>query len=99
MNITVYSTENCAACKMLKNYLKDKNVDYTSIMVDEDESAYNAMLELSGGVSSVPQITIGDKHLVGFRKSAVEALLTVEDDFLSGVSADSSPVEVCESCQ
>ena len=98
-SVKVYSTNNCSACKLLKGYLKEKGVEYTSVMVDEDESGYNEMMELSGGVSAVPQISINGEHLIWFRKSLLETkLFAQEDDFLSGVSGVDA-YEVCENCQ
>lgn len=47
MNITIYSTETCGFCKMLKKYLDDKNIKYTVKMADSDEAIARELFEKS----------------------------------------------------
>ena len=97
-DITVYSTKNCSACKLLKGYLKENHLEYKEVLVDEDEEAFNLMFEKSGGVSSVPQIQINDQYLIGFSKKKLNDII-YPDDFLSGIMVNEEEPEVCESCQ
>lgn len=47
MNITIYSTETCGYCKMLKKYLDDKGFKYTVKMADSDEAIARELFEKS----------------------------------------------------
>lgn len=63
--VTVYSKEVCPYCDRAKQLLKNKDVDYEEIRVDEDEQQLAKMKELSGQ-RTVPQIFIGDEPIGGF---------------------------------
>jgi len=74
--ITIYSTEWCQPCKYLTKYLESKGIPYTKLDVEKDQAAYDKMMELSGGVASVPQINIdGEVHMIGFTKPKLDEVL------------------------
>lgn len=53
--ITIYTTETCPKCKILKKKLEDKQLQYIDIW-DEDE-----LLKL--GIDEVPVLKVEDKFL------------------------------------
>ncbi len=57
MKITVYSTKTCAYCTMLKRWLDEKKIDYTTYSVDENPIAAQNMVRISGQMS-VPFSTV-----------------------------------------
>lgn len=57
MKITIYSTQTCPYCVMLKNWLDDKGVAYTNYMVDQNPIAAQQMVQLSGQMG-VPFSTV-----------------------------------------
>lgn len=63
--VTVYSKEVCPYCDRAKQVLKNQDIDYKEIMVDQDEEQLAKMKELSGR-KTVPQIFIGDESIGGF---------------------------------
>ncbi len=80
MIITIYSTTVCPYCKMLKDYLRSKNVPYAEKLVDIDESAQKEMAEVSGGFLGVPFTLIakddGTKETVlGFDKGKLDSII------------------------
>lgn len=84
MQITIYSTTTCPYCKMLKDYLKEKNVAYGEKFVDVDEAAREEMMASSGGFLGVPFTTItldnGSKETVlGFDKGKVNKVLGITE--------------------
>ncbi|MBM3204406.1 glutaredoxin family protein [Candidatus Uhrbacteria bacterium] len=74
MTVTVYSTPTCPYCKLAKDFLKEKNVDYTDIDVASDTAAANEMVKMSGQMG-VPVIKVDDDIIVGWNKSALEDVL------------------------
>ena len=64
-NIVVYCTQFCPYCVRANSLLDSKNVTYTSIDIDQQPEKYSEMVGKSGGVTSVPQIFIGDMHVGG----------------------------------
>ena len=75
MDIKIYSTSWCSPCRMLTKYLDDRGFTYTKVDVEKNLDEYKEMLRLSNGIESVPQVTIGDKHLVGFNRKYLEDAL------------------------
>ena len=74
VEVKVYSTPTCPYCHMVKDFLKEKGIEYEDINVQEDEEARKEMIERSGEMG-VPQILIGDKLIIGFNKPAIEEAL------------------------
>lgn len=75
MTITIYSTPTCPYCKLVKDYLKEKNITYKDIDVASDPSAANEMVKKSGQMG-VPVIDIDGQIIVGWNKGALEEALS-----------------------
>lgn len=80
MNVIIYSTTTCPYCKMLKDYLTSKNVDFVEKLVDQDETAKTEMADVSGGFLGVPfTVIVKDDNtketVVGFDKGKLEEIL------------------------
>ncbi len=57
MKITIYSTTTCPYCVKLKQWLDEKNVQYTDYLVDKNPYAAQAMVSQSGQMG-VPFSTV-----------------------------------------
>lgn len=82
MQITVYSTTTCPYCKMLKDYLKEKNISYSEKLVDIDDAAREEMMASSGGFLGVPFTIValdnGNKEtILGFDKGKINKTLGI----------------------
>lgn len=77
--IKIYSTATCVYCKMLKEYLSSKNIEFEDIDVSTDQEAGKEMVEKSGqmGVPVSAITTDGGKEevIVGFDKEKINQLL------------------------
>lgn len=83
MQITVYTTTTCPYCKMLKDYLKEKNILFVEKFVDQDEAARDEMTKESNGFLGVPFSVValddGRKDSVlGFDKGKLNSLLGIQ---------------------
>lgn len=83
MQITIYSTTTCPYCKMLKDYLTEKNVNFTEKLVDTDDTSRDEMMKSSGGFLGVPFTTVlkqdGSKEtILGFDKGKLNSVLNLE---------------------
>ena len=58
--ITMYSADWCGDCRRSKRLLNELNVLYTIIDVDADESAAEKVIEINGGMRSIPVIVFDD---------------------------------------
>ncbi len=78
MNIIVYSTPTCPYCKLAKEFLKEKAIDFKDIDVSADSSAANEMVKKSGQMG-VPVIDVGGQIIVGWNKTALEEALKMKE--------------------
>ena len=72
--VKVYSTQSCPFCFMVKDFLKDNNVEFEDIDVAGDQNALREMMKKSGQ-NGVPQIEIDGKIIVGFNEQALRKAL------------------------
>jgi len=56
----MYSADWCGDCRRSKRLLNELNVPYTLIDVDTDESAAEKVIEINGGMRSIPVIVFDD---------------------------------------
>lgn len=71
---TVYTTNTCPYCTMMKNYLDEQNIPYREVNVQEDEEAGRKLVETTGQMG-VPQTELNGKWILGFDTAAVQEAL------------------------
>lgn len=59
--ITIYTTNTCAYCEMVKKYLTSKGQTYTVINLDEQPELRQSVIEMSGAMT-VPVILVEDEQ-------------------------------------
>jgi glutaredoxin-like YruB-family protein len=74
--VKVYSTPTCPYCIRLKEYLKQKNIDFQNIDVSSDRASLDEMVRLTGQMG-VPVVSIGADTIVGFDKEKIDAALNI----------------------
>lgn len=72
--VKVYSKNNCIQCKMTKELLKQRNVNFLEINVDnvENKDALSALKEK--GIKSLPYVETEIKSWTGFRPAEIKAI-------------------------
>ena len=58
--ITMYSADWCGDCRRSKRLMDSLNVKYSIIDVDADEAAAAKVIEINGGMRSIPVIIFSD---------------------------------------
>ena len=72
--VKLYSTSFCPYCKLVKDLLNQRSVEFVEVNVQEDHEAAKEMIRKSGQ-TGVPVLDIGGKIIVGFdREKILEAL-------------------------
>lgn len=74
LDIAIYSTPTCPYCKMAKEFLKSKNIQFKDIDVGKNSDAAREMIKKSGQMG-VPVLDINGKIIVGFDRDAIEGAL------------------------
>lgn len=82
MKITVYSTPTCPYCKLVKDYLREKQMPFEEIDVAANGEAAKEMVKISGQMG-VPVVDINGQIIVGWNKQALEDVLTHQKQALA----------------
>jgi len=77
MKVIVYSTRTCPWCVKVKDFLKENNVEFKEIYVDEDHEAAKKMVEDTGQMG-VPVTEIGEQFVIGYDVSRLKELLKLK---------------------
>jgi glutaredoxin 3 len=74
--VKLYSTPYCPYCSTLKQYLKDKGVEFTDIDVSQNEQERDDMVKKSDQIG-VPVLDIDGSIIIGFDKEKIDKLLKI----------------------
>ncbi len=72
--IRIFSQPTCPACNELKEYLKNKGVEFEDYNILEDNKALEEMLHVHK-VRVTPLLIIGNDRMIGFNPDELESLL------------------------
>ena len=76
--VKLYTTPACPYCFTLREFLKEKNVEFQEIDVSQDDKARDEMIERSGQMAA-PVLDIDGEIVVGFDKEKILKLLKIKD--------------------
>ncbi len=68
--VKIYTTPTCPYCIMVKQFLKDNNIDFENIDVSSDQLAAEEMMQKSGQMG-VPVLDVNGEVIIGFDKEAI----------------------------
>jgi glutaredoxin 3 len=72
--ITVYSTPTCPYCIRLKQFLKERNLQFNDIDVSVDSQAADEIVRRTGQMG-VPVVDIDGRIIIGFDRRLIEEAL------------------------
>jgi glutaredoxin 3 len=72
--VKIYTAPGCPFCFLVKEYFKEKGINFEEIDVSKDEKAAREMMDKSGQIG-VPVIEIDEQIVVGFDREKIEKLL------------------------
>ena len=72
--ITVYTTNTCPYCVMMKNFLKDQGLPFKEVNVQMDQIAADRLVATTGQLG-VPQTEINGQWVLGFDPEKVMSLV------------------------
>ncbi|MBI2621225.1 MAG: hypothetical protein HYW63_01075 [Candidatus Levybacteria bacterium] len=79
--VKIYSTTTCPYCKMLKQYLSEKNIQFEDVLIDQQPEEMQASIDSCGSMG-VPctHITKDDGtvvNILGFDKEKINNVLGI----------------------
>ena len=60
--ITIYSAGWCPDCLRVKNFLKDRGVEFHEVDIDEDTESEELVLRVNSGKRKVPTLKVGERY-------------------------------------
>jgi glutaredoxin-like YruB-family protein len=82
MHIRIYSTPVCGYCRLAKEFLKSKNIEFEEVDVMANQAAAEEMIKISGQMG-VPVIAITKDNnlqeiMVGFQEEKLKQILNIK---------------------
>ena len=74
--IKIYSTPACPYCVTLKEFFKERGIEFEDVNVAEDLKAQEEMIKKSGQMG-VPVVEINGEIIVGFDREKISKLLKI----------------------
>ena len=75
--VRLFTTPACPYCYTLKEFFKEKNIEFEEIDIAHDEKAKDELIKKSGKME-VPVVEIDNQIVVGFDKEKICHLLNIE---------------------
>lgn len=72
--ITVFTTNTCAYCKMVKQFLTMKGKEFKVVNLDEDLQARQELYEKTGALT-VPITQVNDQYVIGWNRSRLAEVI------------------------
>lgn len=72
--ITVFTTNTCAYCKMVKQYLTLKGKEFTEVDLHENPEKRQELFEKTGALT-VPITQVGDDFIIGWNRQKFAEVL------------------------
>ena len=76
--VRLFTSPSCPFCYSLKDFLKEKGIEFEEIDVSQDEKARDEMIKKTGKME-VPAIEIDRQIVVGFDKKKIVQLLNIKE--------------------
>ncbi len=73
--ITVFTVEKCEACILVRDQLQARAIPFTEIDVAGDKEKYKQLTDVTGGVATVPTLTLDGKVFSGHNASTLDLAL------------------------
>ena len=72
--VKVYTTPTCPYCTKVKDFLKERGIEFTAYDVSQDREALKEMIEISNS-RSVPVISACNEVMIGFDEGKLTQML------------------------
>ena len=69
VNATLYSIPDCEACDEIREFLKLRNISITDKNVSSNLELQGELKTITGGDLKVPAVVIGEKTIIGYKRS------------------------------
>lgn len=60
--ITMYGAGWCPDCRRVKDFLKERGVEFREVDIDKDEACEELVLRVNNGKRKVPTLRVGERY-------------------------------------
>lgn len=60
--ITIYSAGWCPDCRRVKNFLKERGMEFQEVDIDKDEESEELVFRVNNGKRKVPTLKVGERY-------------------------------------
>jgi glutaredoxin len=78
LEVTMYCTSWCPACRRARNYLKANRIPFKEIDIGKDREAAARVRNWADGNETTPVFEIGDSIVINFNRSRLDSLLNLD---------------------
>lgn len=75
MSVKIYSTPTCSACKMVKNYLRERQIKFTDYNISSDQRKAEELVYKTHQ-TGVPVIDFNGKIIIGFNREKLDRIIS-----------------------
>jgi len=61
-DVTIYSTGWCPDCRRVKNFLKERGVEFREVNIEEDMDGEDLVIRVNHGKRKVPTLKVGERY-------------------------------------
>ncbi len=61
-DVTIYSTGWCPDCRRVKNFLKERGVEFREVNIEEDKDGEDLVIRVNHGKRKVPTLKVGERY-------------------------------------
>ena len=72
--VKIYTSIGCKPCKMVKNFLLEKGIEFTEYNISKDQDSLEYLLKR--GFMATPVTFLRDEFVVGYNISKLESMLS-----------------------
>ena len=76
--VKVFTTPVCPYCYTLKEFLKEKGIDFVDIDISKDEKAREDLIQKTGKMEA-PVVEIDGEIVIGFDRKKIVNLLDIKE--------------------
>jgi mycoredoxin len=61
-DVTIYSTVWCPDCRRVKDFLKERGIEYREVNIEEDPAGEDLVIRVNDGRRTVPTLKVGERY-------------------------------------
>lgn len=74
IDVTIYSTNNCGYCELMKNFLQEQKIKYKVITIQDNPEIAQFLMQQTGRLGA-PQTSINGEWVLGYNPNTAMKII------------------------